>query len=1178
MLRYKTGVAGSGAAGASRALYLTGETLRPEKQDLAQYYLGETAPDPLTLTGMEALGQAVLDGNIPFGEATDMLVRAHGSLFGYPEDLGGLEDRVGMRIADAAARADMRDALAAEGGTVARVRRDLDPRLAERLGIDTQRPLTVTEIGRLLTGHRADGRPVEGRQIQKSMRTVVEVFGLDAKRLPTSTEVDHVLAGRRVDGEVPKDSKGVPLPDPVVQGARKRFLAAYEMPARRDLDAAQIGHIKAGRTANGGLLNAADVLAKLNATKSPISHVDMIWSADKSVSVAWALANTEAERSIIHQAHQDAVAAAMAYAEDRLGFTSKGKAARDGVEKGVTAWIAFDHYTARPTAEFARVDANGQVYTEFQDVPMRTADMQVHTHATLLNAVMTESGRIGAMDLDGLDGLVKELGATYQAFLARNLRAHGIDTRMDPATGAAVITAVPAYVSRHFSKRTQDVQEAARAYARAEGVDWDSLSPARQIGLLRKGVEETRHEKAKGGDGSDFAEWRKQAADEIGYHHRSVLRPDEIKPELSPDERHALAYTRSLDLIEMALATRAKLGAQDFREFAARGLIEAGIGDAPDRDIRAVMRLYRDHGVRQDGEMTKIWFGKDIPVRGKERWSVTTEMHAAGEQRVIDLARTFAADRSMALAPAAMERAAQTFLRAHPKIDPDGAHWKAQRAVSDQLGTGAKLGIAVGVAGAGKSTLIGVVAQAMQDADRPVHGVAVGWKQANALTEAGIDRRNIRALEAFFSAERRGKISLDEKSVVVVEEISQVGRGHMLKLLTLQQKHGFTLLAIGDPKQIGSIEPPALDLLLATLGDKVPEILTSIRQRTDRERNIAGLFRDGKAEEAIALKLEDRTAELVAGGREPTIARVAAKWAELMEGGVEVTIGVATNKDANDIGLAIRSRLQAAGKIEPDQIVLSVLLRGETGVQKLPLGVGDRVRLFNRVWSGGHFASNGDVVDVISVSTTGMTARNAAGAEAFIAWDKLQRDHEAAPRLAYGHALTVNAAQGITTRGVHIDAMVSGSMAHAGGRGYVNESRATETTLLIVNEAAERRKIASRIPRGEYRPIREADIWGEVASNLNRPAQKASALDFLRRGVDLQRGATTALPVSHIRSEVRGQTGYERGLGHHHRQRLMQARARVLHHVAEIAHRISQRWERQQHRPLAPSRGPSLRL
>ena len=106
-----------------------------------------------------------------------------------------------------------------------------------------------------------------------------------------------------------------------------------------------------------------------------------------------------------------------------------------------------------------------------------------------------------------------------------------------------------------------------------------------------------------------------------------------------------------------------------------------------------------------------------------------------------------------------------------------------------------------------------------------------------ALRDSGVERKDTAAVSVFLSREAKGRIQLDSNSVVIIDELSQVGRGDMLQLMKLQQRHGFTMLAIGDPKQTGSIEAPVIDLLVETLGNKVPQILTSVRQTTERERD-----------------------------------------------------------------------------------------------------------------------------------------------------------------------------------------------------------------------------------------------------------------------------------------------------------------------------------------------------
>ncbi|MBS0642384.1 MAG: AAA family ATPase, partial [Proteobacteria bacterium] len=383
------------------------------------------------------------------------------------------------------------------------------------------------------------------------------------------------------------------------------------------------------------------------------------------------------------------------------------------------------------------------------------------------------------------------------------------------------------------------------------------------------------------------------------------------------------------------------------------------------------------------------------------------------------------------------------------------------------------------------------------------------------------DPGNVAAVAAFLKRANEGRLKLGDRSVVILEELSQVGRKDMLQLLELQQRHGFSMYAIGDPRQGRSIDPEVIDLLTKVLGDKVPEILTSVRQRTKRDRETAGLFRKGgeNTVEAIRMKREDGTAELVAGGREKTIQRVAELWRQRMEARgddpkFQITISAPTNRDAHAIGVAVREQMRALGRLGPDLHTVSVALRGETGEQPLALAAGDELRVFRRiVVDRQHFASNGDVVTVLDANADGIKARNEDGREAVITWDQFREQRHTPIRLAYGYSLTIDASQGITSD-EHINAMVDGTRSVDGRKAYPAESRNRDTTWMVVNEAAERRQLASRIPIGEFRPIGTDAVWTNVAANLGRQNPWDSALDFLRVGTTIQRGTTMALPAA----------------------------------------------------------------
>ena len=362
-------------------------------------------------------------------------------------------------------------------------RRDMNPVLAKRLGIDTAKALTAAEIANLLNGQRADGGDIEGKQKRSATEGVGTVFGMDESRMPTRAELENVLAGRRVDGTA--------LPEEAAHRAVRRFQAVLGA-RQKELTPEQREDILSGRTATGGALTVKQYHERMDTSRARIGYVDLTFSAPKSVSVAWAFAPTEAERGMIHQAHHDAIGSVMLDIEAQIGRARKGDGGQAGWEPGSIGWVSFDHYAARPTVEVVRTDRSGQDYTELYTVKNpagRVAgDMQLHTHTAVFNAVLTGTGRMGGLWLDQLDGRVKEWGAS-QAYLATNLRKHGVDVVLDDRTEMARLTAVPERVTAHFSKRTLGGTAAARAYAAEQGLDWDTLDADRKVGLLKQGVQ-----------------------------------------------------------------------------------------------------------------------------------------------------------------------------------------------------------------------------------------------------------------------------------------------------------------------------------------------------------------------------------------------------------------------------------------------------------------------------------------------------------------------------------------------------------------------------------------------------------------------------------------------------------------------------------------------------------------
>lgn len=1018
--------------------------------------------------------------------------------------------------------------------TTATPRCDMDPRLAKLLGLDLNRAPSVQEISQILSGNRADGAAIRGKQVQRETRPLADELGLDPSRAPGAEEIGRVLAGCRADDRAV-------LPEERAGALRSRFLTLYGA-AEADtalpcLPPRVLANLAAGRRADGSEVRLGVLLEGLAATRARIGYVDLCWSADKSVSLAWAMAPTEAERNMIAQAHKDAVASVMLHVEAEIGRARKGKAGKDGFDAGHIAWIAFDHYASRPTVEVARADPRtGQAYTQL--VTLKVAgDPQLHTHVAVPNVVLTEDGRVGGLDLQRLKGRIHEFGALYHAYLATNLRRLGVDVALDEATGAARITAIPDRVRDAYSKRTRHGTDAARAYAKSAGLDWNTLDAARQVGLVKNGVQGDPRQ-VKQDDLGDWASWQRQAA-ELDWQHRSVLDPERVRaPQALPERAARLehAYQVALGLFDRALQRRAVVDGADARVAAARGLVAAGV-EGPE-DIDAITRRFARQGVRQDGQDTGLVWGLATDAQGREAVRLTTTLQAEREAELVALARGAAADRSGALTPQSLEAAVA---RVSGRTGVDFAaseHGRTQRAVMDRLGQGGRLAVAIGVAGSGKSTLLAPLVEAWHAEGRSVHGAALAWRQTDDLAAAGIPEQRRAAVSVFLDRAAAGRLALDRDSVVVVDELALLGTRQLLDLLRLQERHGFRLVAVGDPRQCQSIEAgPVIDLLRRALGEgAILEILSTVRQQSERERAASLMFRDGLAADAVALKREDGTARLVAGDYHQAAAGIAALWqqrraANASDAGYSLSVSAPTNRDAQAIGGAIRLHRRASGELGPDQAVLPACDQAGDAYD-LPLAVGDRVRLFARTnaacadRSRGILGNNGSVLEVTAIADAGVSLRNAQGREGLVAWDTLRDRESGRIRLSYGDVLTIDATQGLTST-EHIEAMPGGTRAVNAYKAYTAASRHRRATYLVVAEGAERREISGRRPLGDPRPIREADVWANIGRNLSRQPEQDSALAFLERAHAVRRQATAALQAGLQPAEQRQAEGLE---------------------------------------------------
>jgi hypothetical protein len=707
--------------------------------------------------------------------------------------------------------------------------------------------------------------------------------------------------------------------------------------------------------------------------------------------------------------------------------------------------------------------------------------------------------------------------------------------------------------------------------------------------LIDKGVAAKRQAKSpldrRSADegGPNIARWQAEAA-AAGYKHRSVLRPGRHAPDLTDARRIEKARAVALPLLDAEFQKNAVLPEGKIHEIAARGLIVSVLGKDAAKDVAAIVATFRERGITVNGQKTELTRMVGVGDDGRRKVSYTTGHALELEERVIALVREAAADKSRALTPEQIDAAAERFLATRPHIDREGPQCKAQREMQHAIGEGGRLSLSIGVAGSGKtSSVIGPLVDAWHADGRTVIGVTVPWKASGELRKAGVDQAL--AIDPFLQRVAKGKITVDSRTVIVADEVSQIGIVHQAALLKLASETGAQLVEIGDPKQCLAVATPGVDLMVRTIGDEsVAKLLTTIRQRDAADRAISGMFRDGQAADGIAAMAEKERFHLVAGGADATVQHAVGLWRKLTDANKAdpdhtLLVIAPTNAAVQQIGQAIRENRRAAGEIGGTDTVLKARDPNSGATYDLPVASGDRLRLFSRIYDADtpgrqkSLASNGDVVEVREVLADGLRIRNEEGAEGRVTWSQMKpwRAPKNDPIMAsYGHVLTADTAQSLT-RDDAIEVLSEGSAQMSANKNYVGLTRQTGAVHLVVSESHERAAIVRRQMLGSFTAPSREDVVRNIADNLSKFTVKNGAMDTLRRAFSVERGVVSERRIGAVGPELRG-----RNPGAIERPSMVEA-SRMKHvaeKVAEIADQV--RRTLHQERQQSEERGPAL--
>ncbi|WP_448074131.1 MobF family relaxase [Georgenia yuyongxinii] len=517
--------------------------------------------------------------------------------------------------------------------------------------------------------------------------------------------------------------------------------------------------------------------------RTSVAGFDLTFSAPKSVSVLWGVADAGTQELIV-EAHHAAVAQVLDFVEREVAATRVGAGGVAQVDVLGVAAVAYDHWDSR---------AN---------------DPQLHTHLVVANKVRTAAdGEWRTLDSRAIHHATVAVSEYYNAVLADRLtRTVGVEweqrARGKDRNPAWEIVGVPDELIAEFSSRSRDI-EVVKDRLIAEYIRTHRHAPpaATVVRLRAQATLDTRPEKTIHPLADLTDAWRERAQQVLGVDPVGWARHLTVSA-------HARAFTAEQVPTDVIAEAGARVVAavgerrstwRHWNLWAEASRQTMGWRFATIEDREAVVAMITDAAAGQSLQLTPpeiattpaLWRRPDGTSMFRPRHGAyfTSENLLAAEARLLDRAADLTAPRVPAsvVAQAAAVRHDGNTLTTY------------QAGVLEAVATsGRRVDVIVGPAGAGKTTAMHALRTAWtaRHGTGSVIGLAPSAAAAGVLAEdLGIGCENT---AKWLYEQARGRAGLRDGQLVIVDEATLAGTRTLDCITAVAQAANAKVLLVGD--------------------------------------------------------------------------------------------------------------------------------------------------------------------------------------------------------------------------------------------------------------------------------------------------------------------------------------------------------------------------------------------
>jgi conjugative relaxase-like TrwC/TraI family protein len=570
---------------------------------------------------------------------------------------------------------------------------------------------------------------------------------------------------------------------------------------------------------------------------------DATFSAPKSVSLT-ALVGGDGR---VREAHRESVRVAL----DEMEKYAQARIGGNAVAQTTGAWAVakFEHDSSRPVDGYAAP--------------------QLHTHAVIFNVTETAEGKSRSLQAQELYKTQQYATAVYRSELAAHLQRLGYEVERGAHGQPEIKGYTQEYLEASSPRRQQIEQRLAEQGRRGAGAAQIAAHRTRDA-KQPLSIEEVRaqHQKLAAEHGNQPARVMAEAARRWGV---------ELEPERSRQvAESAVTYARERGIERAAVVDERAL----LRDALRHTMCEARL---PEIKTELEKRI-------ANGELI------EVPRREGEAGRAFTTDEMQGYER--DIVRRMQAGRDKNVIVDGYTRE-WTFKR-HPHLSVS-----QHRAVEDVLESRDKMMALEGVAGAGKTTSLAAVRDAVEHYGYEVKGLAPTSRAAQKLAEAGMETETLQRHLA-----RGGREDEGRARVYIVDEASMVGTRQMHAFLERLNRHD-RVLFVGDVRQHEAVEAGRPYAQLQEAGLRTARLDEILRQKDPVLKETVEQLARGEVKEAIAsLNSQGRVHEIKDRGQR--FGEMAREYARLPERTLVIS---PDNESRREINGQIHRAMRESGQV-----------------------------------------------------------------------------------------------------------------------------------------------------------------------------------------------------------------------------------------------------------------------